>query len=445
MFCHTSALLTDLYQLTMIQGYVREQMTDLATFEFFVYKLPPNRNFLIAAGLEQLLQYLETFTITDEECEWLDHTGRFDKDFVDYLSKLRFSGEVHALPEGSVFFANEPVIRITASLPEAQIIETRLINLLQFQTLIASKAVRSVLAAPGKLLVDFGLRRAHGAEAGLLAARACYIAGFSGTSNVLAAKVFDIPIYGTMAHSYIMAHDDEIVAFEHFANAQPDNLILLIDTYNTEIAAHKVVRLADRLNHRGIEVKGVRLDSGDLVQQARTVRAILDDGGLKETQVFASGDLDEYELLRIVSSGTPINGFGVGTRIITSEDAPFLNCAYKLQEYAGQPRRKLSEGKTTWPGKKQIYRNYDQKGIMQQDLLTLESDKPGGFPLIQQVMENGHCLNQPEPLSTLRDRTALQLSQLPEALLSLEKTVCYPVNISDQLRQLAADIAVKIR
>lgn len=444
MLCHTSVLLTDLYQLTMLQGYFREQMREQASFEFFVYQLPPQRNFFIAAGLEQVLQFLETFEITDQECEWLAGTGRFDKDFLDYLSKLHFTGDVHALPEGTVFFANEPVIRITAPLPEAQIIETRLINLLHFQTLIASKAVRSVLVAPDRLLIDFGLRRAHGAEAGLLAARACYIAGFSGTSNVLAAKIFEIPMYGTMAHSYIMAHDNELEAFMHFAHAHPDNLILLIDTYNTESAAQKAVRLADRLRQRGIKVKGVRLDSGDHIQLARTVRAILDEGGLKETRLFASGDLDEYELLRIVNNRTPIDGFGVGTRIITSEDAPFLNCAYKLQEYAGQPRRKLSEGKTTWPGRKLIYRQYDQ-GLMQQDILTLDGDKMGGQPLIQLVMEHGQRLSTPESLVALRERVSAQLGQLPAALQSLEPAVPYPVRISAPLQQLARVIAAKIR
>ncbi len=258
----TSPLLTDLYQLTMLQGYFEQGMEETAVFEFFVRKLPPERNFLLAAGLEQVLDFLENLRFTPQELEWLERCGRFRPAFVRYLEQLHFTGDVHAMPEGTLFFPNEPILRITAPLPQAQLVETRLINLLHFQTLVASKAARSVLVAPGKLLVDFGLRRAHGAEAGLLAARASYLAGFSGTSTVQAAQLFGIPIYGTMAHSFIQAHGDEIEAFEHFAHANPDNVVLLIDTYDTEAAAAKAVSLAPQLRRAGIAIKGVRLDSG---------------------------------------------------------------------------------------------------------------------------------------------------------------------------------------
>jgi nicotinate phosphoribosyltransferase len=433
-----SALLTDLYQLTMLQAYHREGMSGIATFDLFVRKVPPNRNFLIAAGLEQLIEYLENFGFSDDECEWLSTLGYFTPEFVDYLAGLRFTGEVHAVPEGTIFFQNEPIVRVTAPIAEAQIIETRLINIIQLQTLIASKAVRSVLAAPGKLLVDFGLRRAHGAEAGLMAARAAYLAGFDGTSNVLAGRLFGIPVYGTMAHSYIMAHDDEAEAFERFAESFPDNALLLIDTYDTLEAARKVVALAPKLAGKNIAIKGVRLDSGDLAELAEEVRSILDGSGLSECSIFASGDLDEHELLRMLKTGAPIDGFGIGTRMTTSQDMPYLNCAYKLQEYAGRPRRKRSKGKENWPGRKQVYRHYDDKGQMMHDVIAEESEPGiGGEPLLLQVMAKGERLGVQETLAAMRERLRGQLQQLPPALKSIEeRAAAYTVLISDGLQRL---------
>ncbi len=290
-----SPLLTDLYQLNMIEAYLAHGETRPAVFELFMRKLPARRGFLMAAGLEQALDFLETLHFSQDEIDWLKGTRRFSSRTLDYLAGLRFSGDVHAMAEGTVFFADEPMLRVTAPLPEAQLVEARLINILHFQTLIASKAARVVLAAPGKLLVDFGLRRAHGAEAGLMAARASYIAGFAGTATVLAGKMFGIPLFGTMAHSYIQANDDEAVAFERFARARPDGLVLLLDTYDTEAAARKVVALAPKLKDENITIGGVRLDSGDLIALSRTVRRILDDGGLKHVTIFASGGLDEEQ------------------------------------------------------------------------------------------------------------------------------------------------------
>ncbi|MGZ8465883.1 MAG: nicotinate phosphoribosyltransferase, partial [Candidatus Binatia bacterium] len=319
----SSALLTDLYQLTMLQGYFDRRMEETAVFEFFVRKLPAQRNFLIAAGLEQALGFLENLSFTAEELNWLSNHGAFRPAFVNYLDQLRFTGDVHAMAEGTVFFANEPILRVTAPIMQAQLVESRLINLLHFQTLIASKAARSVLMAPAKLLVDFGLRRAHGAEAGLLAARASYLAGFAGSATVLAAPLYGIPIFGTMAHSFVQAHDDESAAFEHFARSLPDNVILLIDTYDTEAAAEKVVRLAPKLARDGIKIKGVRLDSGDLADHAFKVRRILDDGGLREATIFASGSVDEYVLARLRERDAPIDGYGIGTHMDTSADAPY--------------------------------------------------------------------------------------------------------------------------
>jgi nicotinate phosphoribosyltransferase len=435
-----SALLTDLYQLNMLQAYLDRGETKTAVFEFFVRKLPAHRSFLIAAGLEQVLQYLETLRFAPDELDWLAKTGRFSKDFIDYLADFRFSGDVHAMPEGTVFFADEPILRVTAALPEAQLIETRVINLLQFQSMVASKAARMVLAAPGKLLVDFGFRRAHGAEAGLMAARASYIAGFAGTATVLADKEFGIPIFGTMAHSYIQVHDDELEAFEDFARARPNNLTLLIDTYDTEAAAHKVVTLAPRLKAAGIKINAVRLDSGDLLALSKSVRHILDEGGLRDVAIFASGGLDENELARLVQAGAPIDGFGVGTSLTTSSDAPVLDCIYKLQEYAGVARRKRSTGKATWPGRKQVWRRFDADGRMAGDVLSVEDDEQPGEPLIQAVMRAGRRLGSPRTLAEIRARAARELERLPDPLRSLDSAPPYPVKHADALRRLSDEV-----
>jgi nicotinic acid phosphoribosyltransferase len=286
----------------MIQAYLESGQTETAVFEFFVRKLPPQRSFLMAAGLEQALEFLENLRFSADELEWLEKSGRFSPGLIDFLANFRFSGDVHAMPEGTAFFQNEPILRVTAPLAEAQLVETRLINILHYQTLIASKAARMVRLAPGKLLVDFGLRRAHGADAGLMAARASYIAGFAGTATLLAEKAFGIPTYGTMAHSFVQSFDDEMAAFEAFARARPRNLTLLIDTYDTTAAARKVVALAPRLRELGIAVRAVRIDSGDLAALARSVRGILDDGGLRDTGIFASGGIDEETLVGFARS-----------------------------------------------------------------------------------------------------------------------------------------------
>jgi nicotinate phosphoribosyltransferase len=435
-----SPLLTDLYQLNMIQAYLDHGETKTAVFEFFVRKLPARRGFLVAAGLEQALDFLENLRFSAEELAWLEQSERFSKALLDHLAGFRFTGDVHAMPEGTVFFANEPILRITAPLPEAQLVETRLINILHFQSLIAAKAARMALCAPGKLLVDFGLRRAHGADAGLLAARASYIAGFSGTATMMAGKLFGIPIYGTMAHSFVQAYDSEIAAFEAFAHSRPENLILLIDTYDTEKAAHKVVSLAPRLKAAGITVRGVRLDSGDLVDLSKSVRFILDAGGLNDVTIFASGGLDEDELARIAEQRAPIDGFGVGTSLTTSSDVPALDCAYKLQEYAGLPRRKRSTGKATWPGRKQVWRQYGSDSRMLGDILSVEEDSQSGEPLIQLAMKNGRRL-QPQPrLAELRTRAAHSLERLPEPLRRLQPKASYQVQVTERLAQLAAEV-----
>ena len=433
-------LLTDLYQLTMLQGYIRQGMEDTAVFEFFVRKLPPKRNFLMAAGLEQVLDFLEHARFSDEDLDFLSENDSLDQDTIDYLKNLRFTGDVHAMPEGSIFFPDEPILRVTAPLPQAQLVETRIINILHFQTLIASKAARMHLAGPDRIMVDFGLRRAHGGEAGLFASRACYLAGFTGTSTVEAGKLYNIPIYGTMAHSFIQAHDDESQAFADFAAANPRNSTLLIDTYDTVEGAEKVVRLAPQLKEKGISIKAVRLDSGDLAALAFKVRKILDAGGLPEVKIFASGSLDEYELKKFADAGAPIDGFGIGSRLDTSADAPYLDCAYKLQEYAGFARRKKSAGKATWPGRKQVFRHYTGEGKMRGDELTLEGDGRQGEPLIRQVMANGKRTGNSANLNESREFAARQLNLLPEPLKKIVPADLYEVKISNRLRQLAEEV-----
>lgn len=437
----TSLLLTDLYQLTMLEAYFDRGMTDTAVFEFFVRRLPPGRNFLLAAGLEQVLDFLEDLRFTPPELDWLAGCGRFHGRFVDSLRDLRFSGEVQAMPEGTVFFPDEPILRVVAPLPQAQLVETRIINLLQFQTLVASKAARVRLAAPASLLVDFGLRRAHGAEAGLLSARASYLAGFDGSSTVLAGMAWGIPLFGTMAHSFVQAHDRETDAFEHFARSQPRSSTMLIDTYDTEAAALALVPLVHRLAREGIQIKAVRLDSGDLAEHARRVRRILDEAGLRGINIFASGNLDEYKLAELTAAGAPINGFGVGTRMNTSADRPYLDCAYKLQEYAGVARRKRSEGKATWPGRKQVYRRYASDGLMAGDVLCTADRVLPGEALLAPVMQQGRRLSGSPALAGVREHAKAALSRLPAPLRALAPApVAYPMSVDDSLARLAAEV-----
>lgn len=435
-----SALLTDLYQLNMIQAYLDHGETDTAVFELFVRRLPARRSFLVACGLGSALEFLEGLRFTSDEIEWLASTGRFDGRMLDYLASMRFTGDVHAMPEGTVFFPQEPILRVTAPLPEAQLIETRMLNVLHLQSLIASKAARMVLAAGGRTLVDFGLRRAHGGEAGLMAARASYVAGFDGTATVLADRLFGIPSHGTMAHSFIEVHDDETEAFEHFARSRPESLTLLIDTYDTEEGARKVAALAPRLAADGIRVSAVRLDSGDLLALSRSVRHVLDEGGLEGVRIFASGGLDEDVVLRLVGEGAPIDGFGIGTSLTTSSDAPALDCAYKLVEYAGVPRRKRSTGKETWPGRKQVWRRLGPDGRMRGDVLSVEGDAQDGEPLLVPVMREGRMIEPRPTLEDARRRCARDLARLPEHLRRLGPAAPHTVEITPALEELTRQV-----
>ena len=370
----SSALLTDLYQINMMQAYLDRGATDTAVFELFARNLPPRRGFLVAAGLEQALQFLETLQISAAEIEWLKSTGRFRPNLIDYLSSLRFTGDVHAMPEGSVFFANEPILRVTAPLPQAQFVESRLINIVHYQTLIAAKAARMMLAAPNKVLVDFGFRRAHGAEAGLMAARASYLTGFAGTATVLAGQEFGIPIYGTMAHSFIESFDDESAGLRGFRAVAAGQ----------SGAADRHLRCRSggaKGGGAGAEARGQPASPfaacvsipAISIALSRSVRAILDAGGLQAVTIFASGGLDEDDLAVFAKENAPIDGLGIGTAMTTSSDVPALDVVYKLQEYAGVPRRKRSANKATWPGRKQVWRRYGADGRMAGDLLSLET------------------------------------------------------------------------
>lgn len=439
-----SLLLTDLYELNMAQAYLDHGMTETAVFEFFVRRLPSRRNFLMAAGLAQALEYLEALSLDPAERHWLRQSGMFSASFIAWLDAMRFTGAVDAVAEGTVVFADEPILRVVAPMPVAQLVESRVMNILHFQTLIASKAARMVLAANGRSLVDFGMRRAHGEEAALLAARAAYLAGFDGTATVAAGQAHGVPVMGTMAHSFVQANENEDEAFMRFCRSRPKHTVLLIDTYDTESGAAVAVRVAHRLRAEGIAVTGVRLDSGDLGAHARSVRRIMDQGGCPDIRIMASGGLDEEQLERL--DDAPIDGYGIGSSLTTSSDIPALDCAYKLQEYAGVARRKRSEGKATWPGRKQVrrLRNPDD-GRLGHDILTTEDDGGPGERLLTRHMENGRRCNPSPSLADSRAHAAAALAALPERLRSLKPAEPYRVLVSDALKELAAAVDRRTR
>jgi nicotinate phosphoribosyltransferase len=431
-----SPLLTDLYQLTMLDAYRQSGMEGTAVFEMFVRRLPPGRGFLMAAGLAQVLDFLEELHFENDELEWLAGCGHFGKEFVDWLSGLSFTGDVWAMPEGEAFFANEPILRLSAPIPQAQLVESRLINILHFQSLIASKAARVVLAAGGRTLVDFGMRRAHGAEAAVWAARASYIAGFDGSATVEAGREFGLPIFGTMAHSFVQAHESELKAFIDFSRARPRGLVLLIDTYDVGKAIDKVIQIAGPLKEEGIDIAAVRLDSGDLAAGSRKIRKMLDDAGLEKIGIFLSGNLDEFSVAEICEEGVPATGFGVGTRLDVSADAPALDIAYKLQEYDGRPTRKRSEGKATWPGSKQVFRSVGDDGRITGDVIGLVEEALPGRDLIHPVMQAGRRLSPDPSLDEIRERAAGSVGSLPAVCKGMQSPTPVIPEISAGLRAL---------
>lgn len=442
-----AALFTDLYELTMAASYLREGMNGRATFSLFVRKLPTKRAFLVAAGLEDVLNFLRDFRVSRAAIRYLSSLGRFDADFLDLLGGLRFTGEVRAVPEGTVVFQDEPLLEVTAPIIEAQIVETAVLNLVHFQTLLASKAARSVLAARGRPVIEFGLRRTHGIDAGMKAARCAFIAGAAMSSNVLAGLTYGIPPTGTMAHSYVSAFPHEIDAFRAFARAFPAHTILLIDTYDTVAAAGKAVEVAREMKARGHRLAGVRLDSGDIVALSKEVRRILDRAGLDDVKIFVSGGLDEESIDRFLAEGAPIDAFGVGTRMDVSADAPYLDMAYKLVEYEGRRVLKTSAGKATWTGRKQVYRFLGREGRFVGDRIALKDERfPTGEAelLLRTVMEGGRLLAPHPPLAAVRDICAAQIAALPEEVRRLRDAAPYPVAYSDRLVLLQRSLEAEV-
>ncbi|WP_448587936.1 nicotinate phosphoribosyltransferase [Thermocrinis sp.] len=409
----STALITDPYELTMAQSYIEHGKTGRAVFSLFVRRLPENRNFLVACGLETLMKSLENFKFGDDQLKYLKSLGIFKDWFLDYLRELELDLEFYVMDEGTIFFQNEPIVQVEGSLPKAQIIETLVMNIIHFETVIASKAVRSYLTAKGRTLVDFGLRRAHSFTGGLLGARASYVGGFNGTSNLQAGMMYGIPVFGTMAHSYVMIFDEEEEAFRAFAKSFPERVFLLIDTYDTVEGARKALKLLKD----GIRVIGVRIDSGDIPELCREVRRIFDEEGFRDVKILVSGGVDEYDIDRWLSEGAPIDAFGVGTKLLTSSDAPYLDIAYKLVEYEGKPKFKESPGKKTFPYKRQVIRYYEKGKFSYDRVVKYEEGeliKKLSFPL--------------PTLKEIREKVLHQLSQLPEELKTLKK-VDYRVEV----------------
>lgn len=429
------ALFTDLYELTMLQAYFHENMTQEAVFSLFVRRLPPERNFLLACGLDTVLDYLENLEFTKDSLAYLRSLGQFSEPFLTWLGNFRFTGSVRAVPEGTPVFANEPILEITAPLPQGQVLETFVMNQIHLQTLLASKARRVVTAARGRAVVDFGARRMHGLDAALKAARAFHIAGVAATSNVMAAKCYGLPVTGTMAHSYVQAHDDEAEAFKAFVSSFPET-VLLVDTYDTLRGIRQVIELADILG-KDFKVKGVRLDSGDLLALSRDVRKALDDAGLKQVEIFASGNLDEYRIAELTNAWAPINGFGVGTHMGVSLDVPCMDIVYKLCEYAGEGKLKLSSGKPVLPGPKQVFR-IEQAGRFVKDVIGCMDEDLPGTPLLEPVMHNGQRLpSGTRDLNDIRDYAEQQIARLPESIEGIHPAdPPYPVEISYRLTSL---------
>lgn len=441
-----AALLTDLYELTMAAAFFREGIVGTATFSLFVRRLPPERGFLVAAGLEDALEFLRGFRFSPAALGYLRSLGRFETGFLDYLGALRFTGDVRAVPEGSLLFPDEPLLEVTAPLVEAQLMETALLNLCHVQTVLASKAARSVLAARGRALAEFGLRRSHGLDAGMKAARSAILAGFDSTSNVLAGRAYGLPLSGTMAHSFVTAFPSELEAFQAYARAFPEAAVLLLDTYDTAAAAAKAVEVARSLAVSGHRLAGVRLDSGDLLALSREVRRILDAGGAGDVQIVVSGGLDEHDVAALLGAGAPIDGFGLGTRLDVSADAPSLDMVYKLVRFDGRDRLKLSAGKSTWVGGKQIIRRLGADGRLTGDVLALEDEPvpPDAEGLLEPVMRGGRLLRAHPAMPEMRAWCAGQLARLPDGVRRLRDPVAYSAVPSQalQARQARALAAV---
>ena len=430
-------LFTDLYELTMAASYFAHEVFDTATFSLYIRDVYATRNYFVAAGLEQVLDELNAFQFSDQDISYLHSTGRFSKHFLDYLRQVRFTGEVNAIPEGTIFFANEPVMEVTAPIVEAQLIETFVLNTMGFQTMIASKAARCFHAAAGRPLIDFSLRRTQGQDAGIKVARSTFIAGFAATSNVLAGKLYGIPISGTMAHSYVSAFDNEQDAFFAYADTFPDHSIFLIDTYDSIEGARHAAVVAKEMQKKGHTLIGVRLDSGDMVSLSQEVRKIFDDAGLLDVKIFASSGFDEFKIAKIISEGAAIDAFGVGTKVGVSADAPFVDIVYKMVRFKGRDVRKLSPGKVTLAGEKQVFRTSDQNGCYSEDIIGQRDEIiDEGQPLLEKVMESGQLLRPHPQLQVLQERFRENFAALDDGYKSIQDYKAYPVKLSTRLQNL---------
>ncbi|MFO7867500.1 MAG: nicotinate phosphoribosyltransferase [Candidatus Aminicenantes bacterium] len=438
-------LLTDLYELTMAASYLDHHMNETATFSLFVREYPDGRAYFVSAGLRDVLDFLENLKFTQEDLHYLESTGFFSSGFLSYLEKFRFTGDVHAMPEGRLFFTNEPILEVTAPMIEAQLVETFIINAMNMQSLIATKAARCVHAARGRSLVDFSLRRTHGIDAGMKVARSSYLAGFTGTSNVMAGKLYGIPISGTMAHSYITAFKEETDAFRAFAESFPGNSVMLVDTYDTLEGTRKAAGVGQEMKKRGQDLSGIRLDSGDMATLSRKARKILDDAGLKKTQIFASGGFDEFKIRKVLKQKAAIDAFGVGTKMGVSADAPYFDMAYKLVQYAGRPVLKLSTGKKTLTSEKQVFRFTGNNGELDHDVIALRSDKMDGEPLLKTVMKQGEITGPLSSLSQTRDLFKNEFSRLPDKYKSLDDPAEYTVRLSPRMEEMQKKTEFKAR
>jgi nicotinate phosphoribosyltransferase len=442
-----SALITDLYELTMAASYFENQMFEPATFSLFIRDYPPFRRYFISAGLADILEYLENLKFIPQELEYLEQTGLFRPEFLSYLEKFRFKGDVYAIPEGRLFFVNEPLMEVTASLIQAQIVETFVINAAHLQVMIATKASRCVQAAWPRKLVDFSLRRTHGKDAGMKVARASFIGGFIGTSNVLAGKVYGLPVFGTMAHSFISSFESEEEAFRAFARTFPENTVLLVDTYDTLAGTRIAADLGMEMAQAGKMLKGLRLDSGDIASLSRDVRKLLRGAGLDKVTIFASGGFDEYKIRKVLGEGGDIDSFGVGTKMGVSADAPYLDMAYKLVQYGGRPVLKLSPGKTTLASEKQVFRFNTSGGKLRQDIIGLRDDDiEGSEALLEKVMSKGKANAKQPLLPQIQKRFLEEFFRLDEKYRSLDKTEEeYPVELSPRLEELQSRLVRQLK
>ncbi len=437
----SSPMLTDLYELTMSAAYFHSGVKGKGTFSLFTRK-DPHRGFYVAAGIHNALDFLESLHFEDQDIAYLSDLKLFSDDFLNFLAGLRFSGEVWALAEGTPFFADEPIMEVTAPIIESQLVETYLINAVGLATMIATKGARCVHVAQGRGLIDFSLRRTQGADAGMTVARSTYLSGFDATSNVLAGQQYGIPVSGTMAHSFVQAFPNEIDAFRAYARLFPEKTILLIDTYDTLQGAHLAVEVAHEMRAKGRQLKGVRLDSGDMIDLSRQVRRILDDGGCREVQIFASGGFDEFGLAEALAQGALIDAFGVGTKVGVSADSPYMDLVYKLVQIDDRPVRKLSPGKVTLAGQKQVYRRFStETGQMVEDIIAARGETiEDAEPLLAPMMRSGRRLAAPPSLSQIRDRCRRQIKAIPDAFKALEAPARFPVRVSKQLAALQQQI-----